>query len=275
MLPVTRAGVATPADFMPHSADYKASFQPESRQQRCFIPGGESLAAIEDCDRREAEWKAALERACTHINKVIGQQVPELLKTLPAGEGVRISATYTYGGSYGKKTQLLVSGSMTGAASIMNAGKRVELLQNNHCRLERYHGGDYKVISRRDTPEGKELAKLVRAIPPRPELADYPVLHADFHFQPGQIEQMVGANGVVPRIWDIAPYRVLVYNSDDSVKSDFCPRGARPISTAVFEWLKSDQGDRNMGITPPPMPDEVRQAIGAMPKLSKKGPSPR
>lgn len=268
-----KVGVATPAGYAPAPDDGTGT----THTRRTFIAGGESLAAIEDYQRRDKEYHAACDRARKAINKIAEQDFPELLKSAPAGEELRAQATYRYGGYLDGRTEMLLSVRMEGKASIWNAGKTVPLSDNEAWTLKNSHGNEYVVEPRRDTQAGRALAAVLDAIPPTPHLSEYPVLLGDFAFKPSQIEAALGVNGVVPFVQELGGKKILVYNTEDDAKSGFTPKGATPLPVAAYNWLDADQGDRNMGIQPPPMPPEIA-AILARPEaggLGRKPAAPR
>ena len=208
------------------------------------------------------------------VNALVTQQFPEMLKSLPEGESLRAGASYRYGGSLEGKTEILLSVRMEGKNNIWNVGKTVPLLPNPAFNTVASHGGEYTLVARDDTPEGRHLKQLMDAIPLTPSLADYPVLLGNFHFKQDNIEAALGINGVVPQARDLAGKTILIYNTDDSVKSDFTPKGATPLPTAAYQWLQSDEGDRNTGATPPPMPAEIAALFPKQKKFPGKKPQP-
>ncbi len=272
LVSMRKTGVATPADYDPAQNDrLKKQFDyAGTRSQLCFIAGGESLAAVEDYRRREKEWRASLESVTGFVNALVKQQFPEMLKSLPDGEELRSGASYRYGGGLEGKTEILLSVRREGKDNIWNAGKTVRLLPNPAFNAIEAHGGEYTLTARDDTPEGRSFKMLLDSIPLTPALSDYPVLHGNFDFEQNQIEAALGINGVVPQARDLGGKTILIYNTDDAVQSSFTPKGATPLPTAAFQWLQSDDGDRNTGATPPPMPPEIAVLF---PKVPAKKPA--
>ncbi|MBI1215235.1 MAG: hypothetical protein GC185_05370 [Alphaproteobacteria bacterium] len=256
---VKKRGVETPADYKPpsKSALRKAfSYMPNDRV--CFLAAGRSLEIVEDLKARKEDWQEKLGAACRAIEAEVLKTKPWILAELPPGEDVRVSATYSYMGGGGGKAELLLSVRREGKDDIWNAGKTVTPPPSPAFDTGERGGGDCTVLPRRDTEEGRALAALIDAIPETPGLRDYPELYADFSIEKDEIGQMLGVNGTVPQSVDVAGRTVLLYNAaPESGKNGFCPPGATPFPAEAYEWLRSDEGDRNMGITPPPMPKSL------------------
>jgi len=274
-----KTGVATPADYTPDNNDaLKKSYNyAADRGQRCFVAGGESLKAVEDYRRREKEWRDSVETVTNFIKALVEQQFPEMEKTIPAGEGLRASCSYRYGGGLEGKTEILLSVRMDGKANIWNGGKTVKLLENPAFIASKDEGGDATITARTDTPEGRNLKMLMDMIPLTPALGEYEVLHGNFKFKQDKIESMLGINGVVPQAVDLGGKTILIYNTASKAKSSFCPKGATPLPTEAYQWLQSDKGDINMGVVPPPMPPEVAalfEKADLKPQVKRRAPKP-
>jgi hypothetical protein len=260
-----REGVALPADYTPPSA-VKGPPGAETRGWRCFVAEGESLSAVEDCERRTQEYHAAVERVRGIVEMLAEKEFPELLKKAPPGEELRAQVSYSYGGALEGKTEIRLSVRLEGKANMWNAGKTVPLADGPHYALADTGYGEYVVTAKPGTVEGRLLDALMKEIPPTPSLADYPALLGDFRFKPSDIEAALGIDGVVPQARNLGGKKLLVYHTDDAAKSDFCPPGAKPLSTAAFLWLQADEADRNTGVTPPPMPPAIAAALPPPPK---------
>lgn len=262
-----KQGVATPADYDPLQNDFaSASYRP-SGTWKVFMVEGESQRIVEDYERRQAEWKNAVERVSKAIEKIAEMDFPVLKENLPAGEELRASVSYSYGGYLKGKTLMLLSVRMEGKADMWNAGKTVELESNEAYTLTARNGGEYTVKPRRDTYSGKALAALFDAVPKTPDLGDYPQLRANFWFEGTQAEKALGLNGTVPYLREMGGKKLLVYVVSDDEKGSFTPPGAVPLPYSAFKWLEADEQDRNMGITPPPMPQEIKSLGWGLPPL--------
>ncbi len=242
-----------------------------------FLATGRSLALVEDYRARTEDWKKQLKIACDAITAETEKLKPIILSVLPAGEDVRISTTYSYAMNGGGKATLLLSARREGKVGLLSGGKAVNIPDSPAYTLGERNGGDYEVVPRRDTPEGRALAALIDAIPQTPSLGDYPELCANYKIKQTTIGNAIGVNGIIPQVVDVEGYTVLLYNSaPKDKKNPFCPPGAKPFPVEVYEWLRSDQGDRNMGITPPPRPIEVMATLGVAQKFqpAKNKPKP-
>lgn len=262
---VKKEGVATPADYVaPTQSELRKTFSYAPNDRVCFLPGGRSLEAVNDYRARTKEWERLIKKACRGIEEETAKQKPAILANLPAGEDVRISCTYSYSSGGGDKAQLLLSIRREGKDSMWNAGKSVDVPESTAYNIKRREGGEYIVTPRKDTEEGKKIAALIDAIPLTPGLRDYPELHANYKIKKDQIGQMLGVNGTVPQVTDAGGYTVLLYNAaPSSKKKSFCPPGAIPLPAEAYEWLKSNDGDRNMRVTAPPMPKEIADILAA------------
>lgn len=261
-----KEGVATPADYAPAKPSFHSAARRDTFTQRVFIAGGDSLKAVEDYERRKAAYEAAMSRAQSAVKTIAEMEFPKLLESLPEGEGLRASAGATYGGYMKGKTVITLSVRMQGRENPWNAGKTVPLADNEAYTLQPRHGGEYTVTPRRDTHAGRALAAIFDAIPKTPDLSEYPTLLADFTFYPNQFEAAFGMNDRTPHIRKFGGRTLLVYNSDESETGDFTPPGATPMPLKAFKWLEADEQDRNMGVTPPPMPQEISTQLTAWPR---------
>ena len=268
-----KSGTTLPPDYNPGANPWLQEDLKNTHTQRVFVAGGESLDAVVDMRRREKEFSAAAGAVSDEIKRIAELEIPKLLEKLPEGENLRASVSYRYGGGL-KTVEMLLSVRMEGNVNIMNGGKAVKLESNDAYTLTSDHGNEYKVKPRRDTDAGKKLAALLDAVPKHPTLADYPQLHANFRYKADEIGNMLGLNGVVPFARDVGGRTVLVYNTDKDAPADFTPPGAKAIHAAVYNWLVSDDGDRNMGITPPPMPKEIARALDFAKPKSPAAPKP-
>ena len=262
---VKKPGVTTPTDYVaPSETELRKTFSYAQNDHVIYLAAGRSLEIVEDYRARTKDWEQKIKAVCRAIEAEARKTKTAILLGLPAGEDVRISATYSYSGGGGDKATLLLSIRREGKNSIWDAGKTVDALPSPAFHLSNREGGEYIVSARTDTPEGKKLAALIDAIPVTPGLRDYPELYANFDIKHDQISQMIGVNGVVPQAVEVDGRIVLVYNSSPKSKQNgFSPPGAKPFPAEAYEWLRSDEGDRNMGIKPPPMPKEIADILSA------------
>ncbi len=268
-----KSGTTLPVDYNPGANPWLQQDLKKTYAQRVFVAGGESLDAIVDMRRREKEFSAAADAVREEITRLASFELPKLLEKLPAGEALRIGVNYSYGGGI-KTVEMQLSIRMDGKVNFMDGGKAVKLESTDAYTLKKSHGNEYTVKPRRDTEAGKKLAALLDAVPKHPTLADYPQLHANFEYKADDIGKMLGLNGVVPFARDVGGRTVLVYNTDKDAAGDFTPPGAKAIHAAVYNWLLSDDSDRNMGITPPPMPKEIARALDFAKPKSPAAPKP-
>ena len=91
LVSLKKTGVATPADYDPLRNSFLRKAQKDRHTQRIFIAGGESLAAVQDFDRRMAEYQSAAARVQAAIETIVKTEFPALLEKLPEGEALRAS----------------------------------------------------------------------------------------------------------------------------------------------------------------------------------------
>ncbi|HYD18674.1 MAG TPA: hypothetical protein VEF76_09360 [Patescibacteria group bacterium] len=255
-----KTGVALPPDYNPGANPGLQEDLQNPHTRRVFVAGGESLAAVEDFRRREREFSAAASAVRDEVERLASLEIPKLKEKLPAGEELRASVSYRYGGHV-ETVEMLLSIRMEGKVNFMDGGKALRLADTAAYTLHKSHGNEYTVLPRRDTEAGRNLAALMDAVPKHPSLADYPVLRGNFKHTPGQFDAALGINGTVPQARDLGGRTLLIYNTDIDAGSTFAPPGAKHVPVGVFNWLQSDEQDRNMGITPPPMPPEIARAL--------------
>lgn len=277
LIGLNKEGVALPAGFQPEPRETLQKKSPEgTRTYRCFIADGKSLAAVADFDRRTEEYRAACDAVRDVVKKAAARSFPEMLKSLPAGEELRADVSYRYGGDREGKTEFLLSVRMEGKNNIWNAGKTVPLVKNPFFTWTESQNGEYTIIAREDTPEGKLLSAMIKAVPLTPSLKDYRELLGNFSYSQDQIDVAPGIHGTVPWVKKFNALTVLVYNAEDDDKGNFCPPDAKPLPTAAYHWLHSDDSDKNLGIKPPPMPPEISALLGGItkaPAISSKKPA--
>lgn len=260
---IQKEGTATPADYKPpRKSELRKAFAYLPNDRVCFLAAGRSLELVQDYRARTDEWKARIDDARSAIEAEVLSKKDSILANLPLGEDVRVSLSYSYSSGGGDKVSLLLSVRRAGNGDIWNAGKTVEPPETDAFKMRKREGGEYVVTPRRDTPEGKKIAKLIDAIPLTPGLRDYPELFANYDIKKDDIGQFLGINGTVPQVVDVEGHTILLYNSaPKDKKKDFCPPGAKPFPTEAYQWLDSDKGDRNMGVKLPPMPDSVASIL--------------
>ncbi len=275
LVSLKKTGVATPADYDPLRNAFLRKAQKDRHSQRIFIAGGESLAAVRDFERRTGEYQSSVARVQQAIETIAKTEFPALLENLPPGEALRASVRYSDGGYLNGKTQMLLSVRQEGKADIWQAGKTVPLASNDAYTLTPRHRGEYIVEPRRDTYAGKALAAIMDAVPKTPSFSDYPQIHADFTFYPNRFEAAFGISGTVPFTRKFGNNTILVYNTEDTETGDFTPPGATPLPLKAYKWLEADERDRNMGVAPPPMPNEIRTLPWPTPPLKPAGGTPK
>ena len=265
-----KKGVATPSDYVaPSASKLKQAFSHSPNDRVVFLAKGTSLASIEDYKARKEDWKNKLDKANDQIKLHAEKMRETILSGLPEGEDIRFNSSYRYQMNGGGKAELLLSASIEGKTNLMLGGQRVQLLESPAFTLVETQPLEYQVLPRTDTPEGREIAKYIDAIPDTPGLSDYPDLISDFELEQNEIADIFGGYDNIPQLVELEGYSFLIYNvSPEDTQNTFSPPDAAKVPTEIYQWLQSDQSDKNMGVTPPPMPDTVKQFLDNTPRTS-------
>lgn len=276
LVSIKKHGVATPADYAaPSDSELRKAFPHAMNDEVIFLAAGRSLEIVEDYRARTKDWEAKIDAAREEIEKEVTKRKAEVLALLPAGEDVRASVSYSYSMGGGDMAQLQLSVRREGKDNLWNAGKAVTPPSSPAYTLtDLGYGGEYAVTPNRATPEGRKIAALMDAIPLTPGLGDYPELRAGYSVRHDEITRYLGVNGEVPQEIEAGGFTVLRYTAAPGAKKDFCPPGAIPFPTEAYEWLRADDGDKNMGITPPPMPKAVSDILSSVVKVAPKAKTP-
>ena len=153
--------------------------------------------------------------------------------------------------------------------SAYSGGEIVPLGDNPFFIATKVEGSnDLAIKPNTATAGGRAFAQVYNAIPKKPSVSDYPDLgwRADglkATFNDAGHEEDVN----FPRIDARDDECYLVYSVDeDTVDQGFAPLDAIEVSQAEFIWLRENERDEQMGITPPPFPPELAhldQDVGA------------
>lgn len=234
-----KQGYALPDDYIePDLNSLKRSF--DKRKNNYLITGNPALEKIE-------AYASAVERNSATVSKAF-DITKQLVEQIYDDAGFDRAAEYSTGVSFGEHNMDMKSG-ISGLEVYLNKNAP-PFPQNPYFSLVN-QGGRFYVAFRNDTPEGCEYRALF--IGPdilRPDLKQY--LNTDTHVN------LFTCDGKQFLTFFDKPKNV--------------PAGLRAVSDETVNWLKSDEGDRNMGITPPPMPDSVKREMSTYPTPSKKSP---
>ncbi|MCM2344071.1 MAG: hypothetical protein NDJ24_05865 [Alphaproteobacteria bacterium] len=276
---MNKMGTSTPVDYKPpRVGKAQDEFERVRRQntQVCFIAAGRSLEIVQALADFDKNFSRSCDKYLKLVKTAIKRQFPELLKNLPQGEKLYINSSYGYGGHHGRGVEFDISVRQSGKINIMAGGQPVELLESPYFNATRKNG-EYTITPRTDTTEGKKIAAAYAAIPQKTFIYDYPELQANFVPVSDQISKMLGSDQPFPRIHHLSGFAFLVYGAKVKDKISFCPPDAIPVSTALYEWLKSDESDQTMGVPLPPRPQTVitelarlQQTLNPAPPTAKK-----
>lgn len=281
-----KAGTATPADYKPpRPGKARDEFDRARRQntQVCFIAAGRSLQIVQGIADFDKTFSQRCDKLLKTIKAAVKKQFPELLKGLPQGETLYINTSYGYGGHHGRGVEFNISVRQSGKVNMMSGGQTVRLLESPYFHATPKEGGEYTITPRTDTPEGARIATAFKTIPQKTFVQDYPELQANFVPVSDKISKALGSDQPFPRIHNLSGLPFLVYGAKIKEKINFCPPDAVSVSTALYEWLKSDEGDINMGVLPPPRPQQITNELAQMEKFAltppqqskKSGPMPQ
>lgn len=272
---LAKTGTTTPADYRsPRPGKAKDEFERVRRQntQICFIAAGRSLEIVQALADFDKNFSRSCDKYLKLVKAAIKRQFPELLKNLPQGEKLNINSSYGYGGHHGRGVEFEISVRPSGKVNIMDSCKPIKLLDSPYFNATPKNN-DYVITPRNDTPEGKKIAAAFAAIPQKTFIQDYPELQANFVPASDQISKMLGSDQPFPRIHHLSGFAFLVYGAKVKDKISFCPPDAIPVSTALYEWLKSDENDQTMGVPLPPRPQTVSTELARLQQTLNPAPS--
>ncbi|MFN3827224.1 MAG: hypothetical protein ACK4NR_06320 [Micavibrio sp.] len=279
-------GVAVPADYKKAPRGKVTDEFERVRLQNthaCYIAAGRSLQIIEEIEGFDQRFSQKCNKALAQIKAAVRKQFPDLLKDIPQGEKLYINSSYGYGGHHGRGVEFSISVRKSGKVNIMDAGQPVEIKDSPYFTTTKNYG-EYVIAPRTDTKEGRKIAAAIAAIPQKTFIHDYDELRADFTPISDQISQMLGTDQPFPRSHRLEGFPFLVYGSKVRGKNKitFCPPDAIPVSTKLYEWLKADEADTNMGIALPPRPQSVldelaklQARLSALPAPAPQTPKPQ
>ncbi|PCJ99126.1 MAG: hypothetical protein COA45_06705 [Zetaproteobacteria bacterium] len=232
-------------------------------QSQCFIAQGLTLELVEDYNQRTEQYNAGIHTVLKEIEHITSVELNDQFQAqLPAGEGYYMnSSTMTNDDG---KAQYSISIRNNGNIDTMSAGQPLEIKSNDFFIAEQTDYSEHKITPNTATKQGQALAKTMDNVPEKPSLTDYPDLVADMPFKENKIDTLLNVNGNTPRIDTFDGHIILKYNTDDTTNTYFCPPDALPVPTEVFQWLQEDRADRQMGIRPPPQPEELKDDILAL-----------
>lgn len=250
------AGVAIPADFDPKTDRVqKGDARYAKMHHRYFKAEGESLAFVEDYDRRRAAVSASFQALCDHVRAILPEmQRSGVFKGVP-GEGYNPS--FMMGRDADGRPELEFSVRAEGRHNIMMGGQPVALASNDYFDIGKDRNGRDALVPHTRTPQAKVIYDLVQAIPNEPSYADYPALIYPEDIKPvDQINSWIGASRL-PVVRKLPEGVFLDYRVNKGDKVDFTPPGAIEIPAQAFLWAEADKEDRNRGLTPPPRPSHI------------------
>lgn len=282
---IDKSGIPTPADYKPpRLGRAQDEFEQVRRQNTsvCFVAAGRSLQIIKDIAGFDKNFSEHCNKLLELIKVSVSKQFPELLKGLPKGETLYINTSIGSGGHHGRGAQFNISVRQSGKVNLMAAGQTVRLQESPYFHATPERGG-YVITARTDTPEGAEIAAAFASIPQKTFIQDYLELQANFVPVSDQISKMLGSDQPFPRSHNLSGLPFLVYGAKVKDKINFCPPDAIRASTTLYEWLKSDEGDINMGISLPPRPQQITDELAHIESLisaracknKKTGPAPQ
>ncbi len=260
-------GVALPNDYE------RPIDQPEqpykSHAKQTYLVGGATLDLIDDYKDRLKDHGQKTSDAIERLKSIVMNDLKEEIS------GIIDHKDDYYANISVQGNDMFLSVRMEGKSQMMMAGQPIALKDNAHFDVqEGQYNHEYKVVPKIQTEQGKALSDAISAIPVRPSLGDYDELVADFPFEENDIDRILGTNGHTPLLQNIQGYDVLIYNTDDTEDSAFCPDGCTQLSPAIYFWLEKDRQDMQMGISPPPAPESLLQELSDFSNSTRLGYQP-
>ncbi len=257
-------GVALPDDYVRSTTQQKQS--PYSHAQQAFLIGGRSLDLVNDYKGRLNNYEQKTSGAITCLNDIVMNDLRnEILKHIEPDEGYYANISM-------KGKDMSMSVRLEGKNNMMMAGQSIPLEDNIHFGMQATeYSHEYKVQPKSDTKQGRALARAIDDVPVKPSLADYDEFVGDFPFEENDVDRLLGIDGRTPMLQNIQGYDVLIYKTDDTNASDFCPDGCSRLSPSIYFWLEQDRQDAQMGISPPPAPKILLQELSDFSNSSQLG----
>ena len=256
---LNKRGVDVPNDYDPPEENTEHFYT--SHLSQCFIAQGLTLDFIEDYNERSEKHDASVKNVVDELQRITSEELQEQFNVqIPQGEGYYMNSSV----HSNAPNEYHISIRRNGDIDAMSAGQPLEIKSNNFFIAEETNSSEYRVIANTATNEGKKLNTLLNSVPEKPSLAEYPDLVGDMPFKENEFDSLLGVNGNIPSLDTFEGHFLLRYNTDDITNTEFCPPDAVPVPSEVFHWLRADREDRQMGVTPPPQPEALKDDIRAL-----------
>jgi len=238
VLPVKPQGVALPDDFDPASSTYDI-YGKGHAIPNIFLPAGASRIALDTHTQDKKRFDAHMHELTEALKAAVLKQAEiSLGEDDIQGDGMYVNLMYSLTSTPEIEISLRRDGKSQG--SLMMAGQPLPMPSSADYETKAANSRGSFIITPASAPtttEGQYIKALYDTIPPMPSLNDAPALG-------------VPANAAVyAHRYGGADF--LYYTASENIPT---PQDAKPVSFALYSWVRHDDEDRGRGITPPPMP---------------------
>lgn len=238
VLPVKPQGVALPADFDPASSTYDI-YGKGHAVPNIFLPAGASRTALDTYAYEKTRFDTHMHELTEALKAAVLKQAEiSLGEDDIQGDGMYVNLSYSLTNTPNIEISLRRDGKSQG--SLMMAGQPLPMPSSADYETKAAESPGSFIITPASAPttaEGQRIKALYDSIPPMPSLNDAHALG-------------VPANAAV-YAHRFGGIDFLYYTASENAPA---PQDARPVSFALYSWIRHDDEDRRRGITPPPMP---------------------
>tara|TARA_B100001179_G_C18593242_1_gene405749 strand:- start:1084 stop:2283 length:1200 start_codon:yes stop_codon:yes gene_type:complete len=204
-----------------------------------FLPGGQFIDILDDIECSNIQYRESMNCLIDEIKKIYSEKMGDDLLAQTDGEEYSFSVMYSLSGPV--RLEISPKGKW---------GDTLNTPENPWFTISREKGHHHTIVPRTDTDEGKALAKKFEALKSPKELKDYIVFAA---LPPAQIREVKGL-------------KILRFQLKDGENPPHL-RDCKEVNEQALSWIIENINDRNIGVSPPPMPANLQNDYNALEKL--------
>ena len=238
-------GCALPKDFKPTPEDQLPEERPAYFKEQ-YIAHGESLRQVEEYLKAKKHYDKNVAMLMEKTRRLVKKIIP-----VQDGQKIGSGVSFSHHEFFQNHDD---SGIQISASKIQDDDPLDETTimvpTNPYFKTIDSHGNNQKIIFRNDTVEGRRFKAAFNVLPSsQPDLS-----------------QFLGEDHKKAVLFKSDPFHILKY--PDTLKHP--PEDAVKVSMALMNWLDADRRDREIYITPPPMPDNLAREMRGL-KMRTKG----
>ena len=211
----------------------------KSPKTASYLPGGVFKEIVEEIERSDAQYRKDMDHLIEEIKRIYTQEMGDDLLAQTDGDEYNFSTMHSLSGPL--RLEVAPKGKW---------GDTLKTPENPWFTISRGNGHYHTIVPRTDTDEGQALAKKFEALKLPKELKDYPVFAG---LPPAQIREVQGL-------------KILKFQLKDDENATYL-RDCMAVNEQALSWMVEDIGDRNMGVSPPPVPENLQSDYNALKKL--------